>query len=42
MYRFFISQSTIRIAEENLKNNGFSNTGIKDRGFMDLFILEIL
>lgn len=32
---FSVSQSTIRIAEENLKNNGFSNTGIKDRGFMD-------
>lgn len=30
-----VSQSTIRIAEENLNNNGFSNTGIKDRGFMD-------
>ena len=23
------------IAEENLKSNGFPNTGIKDRGFMD-------
>lgn len=32
---FSVSQSTIRIAEENLKSNGFPNTGIKDRGFMD-------
>ena len=32
---FWVSQSTIRIAEKNLKENGFANTGIKDRGFMD-------
>ena len=32
---FWVSQSTIRIAEKNLKDNGFANTGIKDRGFMD-------
>ena len=32
---FWVSQSTIRIAEKNLNENGFSNTGIKDRGFMD-------
>lgn len=31
----WVSQSTIRIAEKNLNENGFSNTGIKDRGFMD-------
>ena len=32
---FWVSQSTIRIAEKNLSENGFANTGIKDRGFMD-------
>ena len=32
---FWVSQSTIRIAEINLNENGFANTGIKDRGFMD-------
>ncbi len=32
---FWVSQSTIRIAEQNLSENGYSNTGIKDRGFMD-------
>ena len=32
---FWVSQSTIRIAEENLTQNGFENSGIKDRGFMD-------
>ena len=32
---FWGSQSTIRIAEKNLNENGFANTGIKDRGFMD-------
>ena len=32
---FWVSQSTIRIAEKNLFENGFANTGIKDRGFMD-------
>ena len=31
----WVSQSTLRIAEKNLKQNGFANTGIKDRGFMD-------
>ena len=32
---FWVSQSTIRVAEKNLNENGFANTGIKDRGFMD-------
>ena len=32
---FWVSQSTIRVAERNLSENGFANTGIKDRGFMD-------
>ena len=32
---FWVSQSTIRIAEKNLNENKISNTGIKDRGFMD-------
>ena len=32
---FWVSQSTIRIAKKNLNNNGFENSGIKDRGFMD-------
>lgn len=31
----WVSQSTIRIAEKNLNENKISNTGIKDRGFMD-------
>ena len=31
----WVSQSTIIIAEKNLNENGFLNTGIKDRGFMD-------
>jgi len=31
----WVSQSTIRIAENNLRKNGFENSGIKDRGFMD-------
>ena len=31
----WVSQSTIRIAEKNLNDNNISNTGIKDRGFMD-------
>ncbi len=31
----WVSQSTIRIAEKNLNDNKISNTGIKDRGFMD-------
>ena len=32
---FWVSQSIIRVAERNLSENGFANTGIKDRGFMD-------
>lgn len=32
---FWVSQSTIRIAKHNLSENGFQNSGIKDRGFMD-------
>lgn len=32
---FWVSQATIRLAEDNLKAAGFDNTGIKDRGFMD-------
>ena len=32
---FWVSQSTIRVAEKNLNENGYPNTGIKDRGFMD-------
>ena len=32
---FWVSQSTIRIAKKNLSDNGFENSGIKDRGFMD-------
>ena len=32
---FWVSQSTIRVAEQKLKNNNYENTGIKDRGFMD-------
>ena len=31
----WVSQSTIRIAEKNLNENGFKNSGVKDRGFMD-------
>ena len=31
----WVSQSTMRIAEKNLNDNKISNTGIKDRGFMD-------
>ena len=32
---FWVSQSTIRIANRNLAENGIENSGIKDRGFMD-------
>jgi len=32
---FWVSQATIRGAEERLKNAGIPNTGIRDRGFMD-------
>lgn len=32
---FWVSQATIRGAANRLKDAGFSNTGIKDRGFMD-------
>jgi glyoxalase family protein len=32
---FWVSQATIRLAEERLKAHGFGNSGIKDRGFMD-------
>ena len=32
---FWVSQSTIRIANKNLTENGIENSGIKDRGFMD-------
>ena len=40
---FWVSQSTIRIAEKNLNENGFANTGIKDRGFMDsIYFMEPL
>ena len=31
----WVSHSTIRVAEQKLKNNNYENTGIKDRGFMD-------
>ena len=31
----WVSQSTIRIAEQNLNESKIKNTGIKDRGFMD-------
>ena len=31
---FWVSQSTIRIAKQNLNENGFQNSGIKDRGFI--------
>ena len=32
---FWVAQATIRVAENRLKAAGISNTGIKDRGFMD-------
>ena len=32
---FWVSQSTIKVAKQNLSENGFQNSGIKDRGFMD-------
>ena len=32
---FWVSQSVIRIAKKKLERNGFPNSGIKDRGFMD-------
>jgi len=32
---FWVSQSSIKIAERKLKENGYPNNGIKDRGFMD-------
>ncbi|PCJ76222.1 MAG: glyoxalase [Rhodobacteraceae bacterium] len=32
---FWVGQATIAVAETRLKAAGFSNTGIKDRGFMD-------
>ena len=32
---FWVSQSTIRIAEKKLKERGIGSSGIKDRGFMD-------
>ncbi len=32
---FWVSQSVIRTAHAKLKENGFENSGIKDRGFMD-------
>ena len=32
---FWVSQSTIRVAKKKLEENGYPNTGIKDRGFMD-------
>ena len=32
---FWVSQSTILIAEKNLKKNSIPNTGIKNRGFMN-------
>ena len=32
---FWVSQSTIRVAEKKLKERGIGNSGIKDRGFMD-------
>ena len=35
---FWVSQSTIRIAEKNLTDNGFANTGIKDRDLWIQFI----
>lgn len=32
---FWVGQATIRVAQSRLKNAVISNTGIKDRGFMD-------
>lgn len=32
---FWVSQSTIRVAEKKLKEKGIGSSGIKDRGFMD-------
>ena len=32
---FWVSQSTIRVAEKKLKERGIGSSGIKDRGFMD-------
>lgn len=32
---FWVSQSTLRIADKKLKNRGIGSSGIKDRGFMD-------
>lgn len=32
---FMVSMATIRVAQERLKQAGFANSGIKDRGFMD-------
>ena len=32
---FWVSQSTLRIAQEKLKKRGIGSSGIKDRGFMD-------
>lgn len=31
----WVSQATIRLAEERLAGGGYSSTGIRDRGFMD-------
>lgn len=31
----WVGQATIRVAQSRLKSAGISNTGIKDRGFMD-------
>ena len=32
---FWVSQSTLRIADKKLKTRGIGSSGIKDRGFMD-------
>ena len=32
---FWVSQSTLRVAEKKLKQKGIASSGIKDRGFMD-------
>ena len=32
---FWVSQSTLRVAEKKLKERGIGSSGIKDRGFMD-------
>jgi len=32
---FWVGQATIAVAQNRLKDAGYSNTGIKDRGFMD-------